>query len=116
MVVDDDYDVRAAIAEILEDEGHAAVTAANGADALALLRRGIRPKLILLDLMMPVMDGEEFCRVWNQDPALRPIPIVIISAAGDASEKTQLCRGAKRLLQKPIRLSTLLESVETFAT
>jgi two-component system chemotaxis response regulator CheY len=113
LVVDDDYDVRQGIAEVLEDEGYLPALASNGAEALQLLREGLRPSLILLDLMMPVMDGETFCRRWRSDgPA--DIPIVIISADAAAKEKSRGC-GAAALLRKPVQLQTLLETAERFA-
>jgi CheY-like chemotaxis protein len=114
LVVDDDYDVRHGIAEILEDEGYLPAMASNGAEALQLLREGLKPRLILLDLMMPVMDGESFCRSWRSDAHLHAIPVVIISADAAAKEKSHSC-GANALLKKPVQLKTLLETAEKFA-
>jgi CheY-like chemotaxis protein len=114
LVVDDDYDVRQGIAEILEDEGYAPATASNGAEALQMLRDGLKPRLILLDLMMPVMDGETFCRTWRHDDKLSGIPVVIISADAAAKEKSTGC-GATALLRKPVQLDVLLETAERYA-
>jgi CheY-like chemotaxis protein len=114
LVVDDDYDVRHGIAEILEDEGYLPAMAANGAEALQMLRLGLRPRLILLDLMMPVMDGETFCRTWRTDADLQAIPVVIISADAAAKEKSHNC-GATALLRKPVQLKTLLDTAEKYA-
>jgi CheY-like chemotaxis protein len=114
LVVDDDYDVRTGVAEILEDEGFAVATATHGADALARLRAGHHPRLILLDLRMPVMDGEAFCRARSDDPALRAIPVIILSADAEAAEKASRC-GATGLLRKPVQLDRLLEVTERYA-
>jgi CheY-like chemotaxis protein len=108
LVVDDDYDVRLGISEVLEDEGYEPATAVNGAEALQLLRAGLRPRLILLDLMMPVMDGEAFCRACRDDAALRDLTIVVISADAGVKEKAERC-GASAALRKPIQFSALLE-------
>jgi CheY-like chemotaxis protein len=80
LVVEDDDDVREALLLLLEDEGVHAVGATDGRDALDKIGRGFRPALILLDLMMPVMDGERFLRVRKADPDLASIPVVIVSA------------------------------------
>jgi CheY-like chemotaxis protein len=114
LVVDDDYDVCHLMAEILEERGYLPTMASNGAEALALLQKGHRPRLILLDLMMPVMDGEVFCRTIRADPEFKDVPVVIISADVAAPEKTESC-GATALLKKPIQLETLLEIAERYA-
>src|SRR5689334_12220239 len=81
LIVDDDLDVREALAETLEDRGFNVVTAENGHDALRLLRTtNVRPSVILLDLMMPIMDGYTFLEEQRKDPALA-IPVAIITAA-----------------------------------
>ena len=109
LVVEDDIDIRATMCEALEDNGYKAVGAANGLEALAYLRgSNERPSLILLDLMMPVMDGQTFRAEQRADPALASIPVVVISAYRDvdryASELAAEC------LAKPVRLDTLLET------
>lgn len=114
LVVDDDYDVCHLMAEILEERGYLTSMASNGAEALAALRGGLRPRLVLLDLMMPVMDGEAFCRTIRADPQFKDLPVVIISADIAAPEKTASC-GATALLKKPIQLETLLETAERYA-
>lgn len=82
MVVEDDRDVRDAVEEVLQDHGLRTIAAANGALALALLRAaGAEPPgLILLDLMMPVMDGIELLAELRSDPELARIPVVVTSA------------------------------------
>jgi CheY-like chemotaxis protein len=73
MVVDDD-DIRDALGEVLRTTGHEVVTAANGHEALELLRNGVSVCLVLLDLMMPVMDGYRFLEAQREDPDLSSIP------------------------------------------
>src|SRR5207249_387698 len=80
LVVEDDFDLRDALVPILEYEGHRVVSAANGREALDWLHAMPPPSLILLDLMMPVMNGEEFRAEQLRDPALASIPGVILSA------------------------------------
>jgi CheY-like chemotaxis protein len=84
LVVDDDPIIRDMIVDILEPEGYVVETARNGRDALALLRKaGDASYLIFVDLMMPVMDGHEFCLTLDADPALRSRQIVILMSAMD---------------------------------
>jgi CheY-like chemotaxis protein len=80
LVVEDDDDVREALLLLLDNEGVHAVGAADGRDALDRIKAGFRPSLILLDLMMPVMDGERFLRARKADPELASIPVVVVSA------------------------------------
>ncbi len=113
LVVDDDSDVREAVALSLEDAGHQVATAAHGGEALALLDDGLCPHLILLDLMMPVMDGFEFCARWSADEKLRAIPVVILSADAATQEKARRC-GATGFLKKPVKLGQLLDAVNRY--
>jgi len=80
LLVEDNADVLDVTRVLLESEGYAVATAVNGADALALLRAGLRPSLIVLDLAMPVMDGWEFRDAQRADPALCAIPTIVYSA------------------------------------
>lgn len=114
LVVDDDPDIRDTIVEILEEAGHVAQSAANGNEALARLRAsGDVPCLILLDLMMPIMDGRAFREEQLKDPALSPIPVIVISAFRDTAETAKQLAAAGHL-QKPVSLDALLGVVETF--
>jgi signal transduction histidine kinase/CheY-like chemotaxis protein len=115
MVVDDDDDTRGGIAELLESQGYKVATASNGAEALELLRKGLRPRLILLDLIMPVMDGEALCEACHGDPALSWIPVLILSA--DTASAVRLTRrGASGFLPKPVRAEELLQTIERIST
>lgn len=113
LIVEDDAAIRNALQEILEEEGYLVAGAANGQEAIDLLRRRERPCVILLDLMMPVMNGWQFRAIQRQDPKLAPIPTIIISADGNVAE-TAAAIGAADYLSKPIQLSRLLQTVERF--
>jgi CheY-like chemotaxis protein len=107
LVVEDDADVRDAYVDVLADAGYQVETAANGLRALERLRRGDLPQLVLLDLMMPVMDGTQLRGLMLEDPALRDIPVIIVTAH---REDPQLpC--AQRLL-KPVPFEDLLAAVD----
>ncbi len=80
LVVEDDPDVREVMIAIVEREGHRAVPARSGAEALQFLRNGLNPCLILLDLMAPVKNGWEFRAEQNADPHLASIPTIVVSA------------------------------------
>jgi CheY-like chemotaxis protein len=114
LVVDDDQDIREALVEILNDEGHVAVGMANGADALQWLRAGHRPDVILLDLMMPVMNGWDFSLALQTDPRWRHLPIVLLSGGGDLARHASTLN-ATAFLVKPVRLDALLTTIDTLA-
>jgi CheY-like chemotaxis protein len=111
LLVEDDPDIRQAMKFLLELDGLRVATAANGAQALSKLRGGLRPCLILLDLMMPVMDGFEFRKQQMQDAALSAIPVVVYS--GHYNPQASAARlGASAYLQKPLDVDALLRLVE----
>src|SRR4051812_1371969 len=83
LVVEDDPDHRAAICEVLEDEGYGIEAANDGGAALERLRAGLAPALIVLDLKMPVMDGWTFMAELKKEPELTSIPVVVITGAGE---------------------------------
>jgi CheY-like chemotaxis protein len=112
LVVDDDLDVRTILAEILSDEGYSVETAANGHEALERLEGGVRPSMILLDLMMPVMDGWEFRRRQLASPTLASLPVVVFTAHANAQEAASRMSAA-RGLDKPVDIHALLQAVET---
>jgi CheY-like chemotaxis protein len=110
LVVEDDAATREALAMILSAEGFTVVGAANGQEALGRLRSDVRPDLILLDLMMPVMDGWQFRREQAKDPALAAIPVVVLSADGNVHQKAASLKTAD-YLQKPVDAENLLEVI-----
>ncbi len=114
LVVDDDDDVRRSVAETLEDEGYRVVTARNGQEALDLLRNCVpTPRLILLDMMMPVMDGRRFRAEQLKDLALAPIPVVLVTADARAAQEARELT-THSALEKPFQLSDLLKIAERF--
>ena len=113
LLVEDDFDVREALAETLRDEGYAVECAVDGAQALDYLRGGGRPGLILLDLMMPRMSGSEFRMVQKVDPQLADLPVVLISADGRMEEKARTLE-TDGAIKKPIDVDELLSTVERF--
>src|SRR5262245_34872901 len=94
LIVDDDYDIRATLHEILSDEGYDVASSANGFEALQALRSGTAPCLILLDLMMPVMDGWQFRAQQLSDPTLASIPVVVLSADAGVAQKSRALNAA----------------------
>jgi CheY-like chemotaxis protein len=108
LVIDDDPSICSALSEVLQEEGFEVASATNGRAALDLLRDGPAPSAILLDLMMPVMDGWDFRQVQLQDPGLRDIPVVVVTAAGFSAETIHTQFGAVALIPKPVPLIELL--------
>lgn len=111
LVVDDDEGIRESLVELLADEGHRSVGTSNGHEALQILRSNGRPCVILLDLMMPVMDGATFRTQQLSDPALSGIPVALITAAGPQRVATV---HADVVLPKPLSIDMLLAVVAHF--
>ncbi len=120
MVVDDDPDVREVLALLLDKAGFDTIEADSGAQCLELLAAA-HPSVILLDLMMPEMDGFEVCRALKRDPATAEIPVIVVTARDDNGSRMRAARlGASDFLVKPVsserligRLKAQLEMVET---
>jgi CheY-like chemotaxis protein len=112
LVVDDDAGIRDSLADLLDDEGYQVVTANDGRDGLAKLRQlnASRPCVILLDLMMPVMNGPQFYAEQQRDPALASIPVVVISA--DANVRSKAAQFGGEYLAKPVRIEQVLDVVQ----
>jgi CheY-like chemotaxis protein len=116
LVVDDDADLRDSIEAALASHGHPVVQAADGAEALAWLKSGVKdPCLVLLDLMMPGMNGFELRSRMTADPALATIPVVVITGAGLLADRRAGELSAE-VLRKPIELPTLLRTVRRFCS
>jgi two-component system, chemotaxis family, chemotaxis protein CheY len=109
LIVDDDPNLLEVTSFVLESEGMAVETAKNGEEALASLRAGRLPVLVLLDLMMPVMNGWEFLDEVAKDPSLEVIPVVVLTAI----ERAQV-PGTVEVLRKPMDLTALLRVVERY--
>jgi CheY-like chemotaxis protein len=111
LVVDDDADIRESITDVLEMRGYRVQSAVNGQQALDILRGGGRPCVILLDLMMPVLNGWEFRAEQTRDESLASVPVVIISGDGSTSQKAATM-GISQYLRKPLELSVMLDVVK----
>jgi CheY-like chemotaxis protein len=112
LVIEDDETIRESLIDFLADNGYEALGAVNGRDALEKLRATRPPCLIVLDLMMPIMDGEKFREQQLQDPTLSHIPTVVMSAYRDVAGMAAAVT-AHAYLTKPFKLDELLEVVQT---
>jgi CheY-like chemotaxis protein len=111
LVVDDDPDIRDTIADVLSDEGYPVELACNGREALEVLGTAEpQPGLILLDLMMPELDGWGFMAEVEKVPRLAAIPVIVFSAHSVSAEAVSGLR-VQGFLRKPLRLHELLELV-----
>ena len=110
LIVEDDEDLRDMMAQMLSIEGYPTATAANGREALDYLHHTAKPNVILLDLMMPVMDGWEFRRLQKADPELAPVPVIVLSALDPGRAATV---DADAFLKKPLDFDRLLELVRS---
>jgi CheY-like chemotaxis protein len=112
LVVDDEFGIAEVLQSVLADAGHEVITAVNGQQALERLRER-RPDLVLLDFMMPIMDGPALLRAMKREPAYRDIPAVVMSSL----PKTVVAQAAgglfDALLRKPFKLATVIDTVET---
>jgi chemosensory pili system protein ChpA (sensor histidine kinase/response regulator) len=111
LIVEDDEAVREGLRELLESEDFGVVLVSEGREALRLLHAGLEPAVILLDLMMPGMDGWDFRHIQRRDPTLKEIPVVVITATGipAASGRAQL--GDVQMLSKPLEPSVILRAI-----
>jgi CheY-like chemotaxis protein len=112
LVVEDDQATREMVRYLVESAGCSVVTAANGREALERLRNGLTPSLILLDLMMPIMDGCEFDHVLARDLQLSSIPTVVVTAFPERA--TGLARHLS-VVRKPVEIDEVLALVKQYA-
>lgn len=114
LVVDDDNEIRETMIELLTDQGYEAVGARDGYEALAQLRDpDDRWGLVLLDLMMPNMDGRAFRAEQLLDPSIAPIPVVIVSAMTDVATAAEELQVAAHMT-KPASLRDLIQVVQRY--
>jgi len=111
LIVEDDEDLREMMAQMLTLEGFESAAVANGREALEYLQDAEKPDVILLDLMMPVMDGWEFRRKQQADPAIAPVPVIVLSALDHARASTL---DADAFLKKPLDFDHLLALVRNY--
>jgi len=115
LVVEDDPSIRGLVSEVLRDDGYEVSEACNGAEALYAVRER-RPDLIVLDLMMPVMDGWAFVEECRREPGCDDVPILVTSASHDLTRTAERLRsfGVRTCLAKPFDVEGLLALVERY--
>jgi CheY-like chemotaxis protein len=111
LLIDDDPAILDAVTDFLQEEGFKVVSATNGVEALSVLRAGLAADAILLDVMMPVMDGWDFRATQLADRTLRDIPIVVITACGFAPETIRHQFHAYDVFAKPLELRHFLHTL-----
>lgn len=111
LLVEDDSDVRESLAYLLSDQGYDVACAEDGQEALSYLHAGNKPGVILLDIMMPRMNGYEFRAAQKQEPDIAAIPVIVLSAAGSIALRS---RGldADVALEKPVAFEKLCKAIE----
>jgi CheY-like chemotaxis protein len=111
LIIEDDQAVRDTIQEVLEIQGYQVIAAANGKEGAELLKTSSpRPSVILLDLMMPVMNGWQFLDFQRSDPSLRNIPIVVCSAYKETAKAVK----PNAFIEKPVQFNALLGAIKAF--
>ena len=108
LIVEDDEDVRESLADVLSARGYQTLTAENGNVALSMIR-DMKPSLVLLDLMMPVMDGYQFLQSQAEDPWLADVPVVLVTAQRPARKLA--FSSVRGVIEKPLDLRSLLSMV-----
>jgi CheY-like chemotaxis protein len=112
LVVDDDPDIREVMELVLESRGYHVLSASSGAEALACLRAE-HADLVLLDLMMPGMDGFTFRELQRRDPTIADVPVIVLSGDGRVAEKSAAI-GVDVYLVKPVEAHALITTVERY--
>jgi two-component system response regulator MprA len=115
LVIEDDADIQETLAQVLRDEGYGVDCANDGAEALAKLRAGARPSVILLDLWMPRMNGFGFRSAQLSSAETADIPVVVVTAGGVARHEMAVL-GLAYVLHKPIDLDILLRVVRRLSS
>jgi len=116
LLVEDDQDIRETLIELLEGEGYEVLFAENGQVGLDKLTQAtLLPNLILLDLMMPIKDGFQFCTEKDANPKIAHLPVVVMSADGHIRENQQRVN-ARAYLKKPLDIYEIIEIVGKYCT
>jgi CheY-like chemotaxis protein len=114
LIIEDDESIRELLIELLESEGYIVSSAENGLLGLEFLKNNSKPDIILMDLMMPVMDGYTFRSEQLKNPQWNKIPTVVMSAEASAKEKLKNY-SITAFLAKPIELETILKTIEKYS-
>jgi CheY-like chemotaxis protein len=112
LVVDDEFSVAEVLQSALADAGHEVVTAVNGRQGLELLGKR-RPDLVLLDFMMPIMDGPAMLKAMKEDPAYRDVPAVVMSSLPESAVAAAARGMYAAFLRKPFKLAAVTNTVKT---
>lgn len=115
LVVDDDDAILGGLSDLLQDEGYEVATAAEGGEALEILRAGFRPSVIVLDLLMPGLDGWDFRVAQMENDAFSSIPTLVISASGFSAETIRPQLGIRDYFTKPLNTERFLSAVNRAA-
>ncbi|MCM2280102.1 MAG: response regulator [Oligoflexia bacterium] len=107
LVVEDDHDTRVTLRRALEEAGHFVVSAGNGAAALTLLEQVSTPSVVVLDLNMPLMNGEQFLQIFRADAKFAAVPVIQMSAAHSPRLPGTCCA-----ISKPFDIEKLLQAIE----
>lgn len=110
MIVEDDRELRQLLREVLEEEGYSVALAKSGADALQQIDDGVRPDVLVVDLVIPDTDRLVLCDQWNSDPRLHCVPLFVLSGIGDRDQFKARCAPTE-FLEKPISLDALLDAM-----
>ena len=114
LLVEDDFYAAETLKFALEAKGHKVALATNGRDALTMVNNDL-PQLIILDIMMPKMDGYHFCRLLKFDARFKHIPVIIVSSKiQDVDRKLGLACGGDEYITKPYDLNMLISTVEKY--
>lgn len=113
LLVDDEPDLLEVTRMRLEKSGYEVIAAANGKDALNALQR-VAPDMVLLDLLLPDIRGEEICRKIKSDPKFKDIPVILFTASTSAVAQISLEYGAQGYINKPFEAEELLKMIKEF--
>jgi CheY-like chemotaxis protein len=116
LIVDDDPAIVDGLREYLANDGYATVTAKDGRDALLLLSKGFRPDVIVLDLLMPGMDGWDFRMAQLNNPIVADIPVLIISASGFSKQTIVKQLRVDEYLSKPLDPVALVRALDRLSS
>jgi two-component system, cell cycle response regulator DivK len=112
LIADDDRETREGLVEFLAQFGYEVAAAGNGQEAMDLLLGGVRPSLLIIDLTMPHVGGEDLSRYLLEDPELRHLPVVVVTGSPERLGRT----AADAVLEKPVNLIALLNLVKRLTT
>lgn len=112
LIVDDDRSIVDGLGEYLGDDGYAVIGATNASEALALLDSGLRPDVIVLDLLMPGMDGWDFRTAQLNEPSLAEIPVLLVSASGFSRQTILTQLAVDEYLTKPLDPATVVNVLD----